>query len=150
MQQRVQAVQAVVPPSVIPVATASVAFAQTLGGAIWLGFGQTAFLNLLQSALRQHAPVVNASAVVSDGATALSSIQGPNSLETRHEVLLAYNQAVVRTFYLAVGCAIASIFTAKGIGLTKAAKKEGKRSPSQDTANQKEGVELPRQNNTAV
>jgi len=126
IQQPIQAVQAVVSPSQIPTATAAVAFAQTLGAAMFLGLAQTAFLNLLRHALHSYAPDVDASAVIAAGATNyLANLAGGQNNEvTRREVLKAYNNAITQTFFLAVGCAAASFFTSMGIGRTKVAQKK--------------------------
>ena len=60
-QQPIQAVQSVVTKDMIPIATATLMWSQTFGGAILLGLGQTAFLNFLRDALKSYAPQLNPS-----------------------------------------------------------------------------------------
>lgn len=125
IQQPIQAVQSVVKPAMIPTITALVSWAQTFGGAIFIGLAQTAFLNILRSALKSHAPGVDASTVISTGATnylALLAAQGETA--TRSSVLDAYNEAITKTFYLAVGCTAAAFVSSMGIGKTRVERKK--------------------------
>ena len=135
-QQAIQAVQAVVSPSMIPTATATVAFAQTFGAALFTSLGQTTFLNLLGPALHQYAPNVDAQAVINTGATNyLASL--PHDSVTRKGVLLAYNQAITRTFYLAVGCGVAAFVASLGIGRTKVQTKKEKKAKAKKADEEK-------------
>ncbi|KAH0831780.1 hypothetical protein AYO21_06304 [Fonsecaea monophora] len=121
MQQPIQAVQSIVSPAMIPVATATVAFAQTFGAALFISLGQTIFINLLSHAMRTYAPGVNAQDVINTGATnylATLPAGGANA-DTRHGVLRAYNQAITSTFYLCVGCGAGAFVASLGLGRTK-------------------------------
>ncbi|KIW33081.1 uncharacterized protein PV07_04576 [Cladophialophora immunda] len=140
MQQPVQAVQSIVSPAMIPVATATVAFAQTFGAALFLSLGQTTFLNLLRPALRTYAPEVNAQDVINTGATNYLAklAAGANNAATRNGVLLAYNEAITRTFYLAVGCGAGAFLTSLGLGKTKVPTKKDKKSKDAEKRNEDE------------
>ncbi|EXJ53549.1 uncharacterized protein A1O5_13220 [Cladophialophora psammophila CBS 110553] len=140
MQQPVQAVQSIVLPAMIPIATATVAFSQTFGAALFISLSQTTFLNLLRPALRTHAPNINAQDVINTGATnylAKLSV-GPDNADTRTGVLLAYNQAVTRTFYLAVGCGVGAFVTSLGLGKTKVETKKEKKNNDAEKRIEKE------------
>lgn len=127
IQQPIQAAQAVVSSDMIPTVTASVAWAQTFGAALFLGLAQTVFLNLLRSALRTYAPEVDAQDVIATGATNyLARLTGADHAVERNQVLEAYNEAITHTFYLAVGCGAASFVTSLGIGKTRVERRQKK------------------------
>ncbi|KAJ4516481.1 hypothetical protein HRR83_001815 [Exophiala dermatitidis] len=132
IQQPIQAVQAVVKPDMIATATSNVMWAQTFGGAICIGLAQTAFLNLLRSALKTRAPGVDASNLIAAGATDfLGKIARSGNQELLRGVLLAYHQAIAHTFYLAAGCAVASVVSCLGIGKTKLESNKNKKNAPQ-------------------
>lgn len=94
------AIQATLPAEDIPIGTAVVIFAQTIGGAIMLSVGQNVFNNELVKNLVKLAPSLNPDIVLATGATSLRSNAGlapflPN-------ILLAYNTAITQTFYASV------------------------------------------------
>ncbi|KIW16860.1 hypothetical protein PV08_04050 [Exophiala spinifera] len=123
--QPIQAVQSVVKPDMVPTITALIAWAQTFGGAIFIGLAQTAFINLLKSSLNNHAPGVEASAVIATGATDyLAHLAAQGDMKTRHGVLLAYNEAITETFYLALGCTLAAAVACVGIWKTRVERKK--------------------------
>ncbi|KIW86886.1 uncharacterized protein Z519_12507 [Cladophialophora bantiana CBS 173.52] len=113
----------------IPIATATVAYSQTFGAALFISLSQITFLTLLRPALRTHAPNINAQDVINTSATnSLAKLSaGANNADTRSGVLLAYNQAVTRTFYLAVICGVCAFVTSLGLGKTKAETKKEKK-----------------------
>lgn len=99
-------VQAALPVQDIPIAIAMMTFAQTLGGALFISVAQNVFTNLLIQNLKTAAPEISASIVVSTGATALRKIVDKASLPG---VLIAYNDALTRTYVVSVATAAASI-----------------------------------------
>ncbi|KAK5213706.1 hypothetical protein LTR41_001286 [Exophiala xenobiotica] len=125
IQQPIQAVQSVVQPAMVPTVTALVSWSQTFGGAIFIGLAQTAFINLLKSALKSHAPGVDADIVIATGATEyLAELVAKGDTTSRNGVLLAYNDAITKTFYLAIGCALASFVASTGLGKTRVERKK--------------------------
>ncbi|EXJ90268.1 hypothetical protein A1O1_03367 [Capronia coronata CBS 617.96] len=124
-QQPIQAVQAVVKPDMVATATAAAAWAQTFGAAILIGLAQTTFINLLRPALKKYAPGVDADKIVAAGATDISAaLSASDDAQTLAGVLKAYNQAITQTFYLATGCAAASVGTSLGMGMTRLERKQ--------------------------
>lgn len=123
-QQPIQAVQSVVKQDMIPTATAIIMWAQTFGGAVMLGLGQTAFINLLRSSLREYAPQLNPEDVIAAGATDyIKRLMAAGDLVTGQQVVRAYNNAITPIFYIAMGLAIGGFFATLGLGKTKVATK---------------------------
>ncbi|KAK6364899.1 uncharacterized protein PV06_00529 [Exophiala oligosperma] len=121
----IQAAQSVVKPDMVPTITALIAWSQTFGGAIFIGLAQTAFINLLKSALSTRAPGVDANVVIAAGATDyLAQLAAKGDLATRRGVLLAYNEAITKTFYLALGCTLAAAVASVGIWKTRVERKK--------------------------
>jgi hypothetical protein len=90
----------------IPSGTALVIFAQTLGGAIFVSVAQNVFQNQLLHNIHQYAPGTDASRIIAGGATMLRHILPADALKP---VLLAYNNAVTQTFYVAVAMGALSL-----------------------------------------
>jgi hypothetical protein len=90
-----------------------VIFAQTLGGALFLTFAETVFTNGLVQGLAVYTPEIGAQTVINVGATAVRDVV-PSSLLAG--VLIAYDQAVSHTFYLAAGAAVAAFVFCWGMG----------------------------------
>ncbi|KAL6248731.1 hypothetical protein RBB50_003793 [Rhinocladiella similis] len=125
ISQPIQAAQSVVKPDMVPTITALISWSQTFGGAIFIGVAQTAFINLLKSALSTRAPGVDANVVIATGATDyLARLAAQGETETRHGVLLAYNEAITKTFYLALGCTLAAAVASVGIWKTRVERKK--------------------------
>ncbi|KAI1618945.1 DNA repair protein RAD50 [Exophiala viscosa] len=141
------AAQSVVKPDMVPTITALVAWTQTFGGAVFIGLAQTAFINMLRSALAKNAPGVDASDVIAAGATNfLADLAAKGEKTTRHGVLLAYNQAIAHTFYLVVGLGAATFICTFGIGKAKSEKKEKAVKADMESANgseKKNGAKKP-------
>lgn len=106
MQQPMIVAQTALKPADIPSGTAIVMFAQTLGGAIFVSVAQNVFQNQLVRNLAQYAPNEDAPKLISAGATMLRTIVSGDAL---HRVLIAYNAAVVNTFYVAVAMGALSL-----------------------------------------
>lgn len=127
-QQPLQAVQSVVKKDMIPIATATLMWAQTFGGSVMLGLGQTAFVNILRSALKSYAPELNPDDVIDAGATNfINQLKANGDLITGQQVVRAYNKAITHVFYISMGCAIAGLIATTGLGKTKVAQKEPKK-----------------------
>lgn len=79
-QQPITAVHAVVSTDELPVANSLVAFSQMFGSAIIVSLGQTVFANSLKLSIREYAPEVDASKVLSVGATNFRSVVPASSI----------------------------------------------------------------------
>ncbi|OJJ99061.1 hypothetical protein ASPACDRAFT_29519 [Aspergillus aculeatus ATCC 16872] len=111
IQLPVFVVQTTLPTTDIPTATALMAFVQVFGGAVFVFVGQNVFQNQLVAALL-HADLpaeLDVQAVLGAGPAGLRAIASGDTLVT---LLGVYNLAVVRTFYVAVGLAVASVLGA--------------------------------------
>ncbi|KAF2266333.1 MFS general substrate transporter, partial [Lojkania enalia] len=106
MQQPLVAVQTALPGKDVPIGTAIMMFAQTLGGALFISVGQNVFTNQLIKNLKSVVPDLDAGFVLTVGATELK-----NRIPTQflQGVLVAYNQALTETFYVSVAAASISI-----------------------------------------
>lgn len=109
MQQTLIAAQTVLHIDDVPVGTSVVMFVQTLGGALFISVAQNIFTNRLLSNLAARVPHLNPKIVLDTGATSLAKAIGNQDLA---QVLLAYNSALVQTWYLAVALASLTIFGA--------------------------------------
>ncbi|KAJ5110187.1 hypothetical protein N7532_002832 [Penicillium argentinense] len=99
MQQPMMVMQTALKPTDVPSGTAIVMFSQTLGGSIFVSVAQNVFQNQLFQNLSRYAPDADAAKLVSAGATMLRHyVAGP----VLHRVLIAYNEAIMQTFYVAV------------------------------------------------
>lgn len=76
-------------------ATSQVFLFQYLGGAVFIAVGETIFTNSLRASLHKYAPNVNVQEVIEAGATAVRSTVSHADL---HNVLKAYNHAIIQTF----------------------------------------------------
>ncbi|OIW24937.1 MFS general substrate transporter [Coniochaeta ligniaria NRRL 30616] len=114
-------VQASLPPADIPIATAMMQFAQTLGGSIFVSVAQNIFTNLLMQDLVKAAPNVPPSIVVSTGATDLKKVVDAALLPG---VLDAYNDALTRTWFVSVAMAALSIIGVASIDWRISVKKQ--------------------------
>ena len=92
---------------------ALVIFAQTFGGALFLTFAETDFTNALKEAIRTFAPNVSAETVIAAGASSFRKVVPTAEIAG---VLLAYNQAVQHTFYLAAAASAATFVFGWGTG----------------------------------
>lgn len=108
MQQSLIAVQNALPPADVPIATATVMFAQTLGGAVFISVAQNIFTNVFLQGL-SDIPKVIPEQVVQVGATDLKSFI-PASVLPR--VILAYNNGLVAAFYVSAATGALSLIGA--------------------------------------
>ncbi|KAF2134247.1 MFS general substrate transporter [Dothidotthia symphoricarpi CBS 119687] len=109
MQQTLIAVQTALPAEDIPIGTAIMMFTQMLGGALFISVGQNVFTNQLIKNLARVVPDLDASIVLTTGATELKHVVPAEYLSG---VLSAYNSSLVQTFYVSVAAAVVSIFGA--------------------------------------
>lgn len=102
-QQPVIAAQTVLKLEDIPIGTAALLFIQLLGGALFVSVGSNIFNNKLVSNLAAALPGQNPGAIVSAGATSLKETVSLQDLPT---VIIAYNDALTKTFEIALilGC----------------------------------------------
>ncbi|KAJ5372885.1 Major facilitator superfamily domain general substrate transporter [Penicillium concentricum] len=106
MQQPMIVAQTALKPEDIPSGTAIVIFAQTLGGAIFVSVAQNVFQNQLVQNLAHYAPDQDSAKLISAGATMLRTLVKGEAL---HRVLIAWNAAIVQTFYVAVAMGALSL-----------------------------------------
>ncbi|KIW30991.1 uncharacterized protein PV07_02676 [Cladophialophora immunda] len=131
VQMPITAIQNLLPPKEVSIATSQVFFWQYLGGSVFLAVSETIFTNSLRSSLRTYAPGINPETVIDVGAAAVRSSVPRGQLEG---VLRAYNHAIVSTFYLAVGASSAAFLTSFGMGFQRLPKKENKTKPKGNDA----------------
>ncbi|KAJ5143534.1 uncharacterized protein N7515_002321 [Penicillium bovifimosum] len=106
MQQPIIVAQTALKPADVPSGTAIVMFAQTLGGAVFVSVAQNVFQNQLVQNLARYAPNEDAAKLISAGATMLRNVVSGDALG---RVLVAYNAAIVQTFYVAVAMGALSL-----------------------------------------
>jgi len=109
MQQPLIAVQTVLPKKDVPIGTAIVMFSQTLGGALFISVAQNVFSNQLLTQLQKVVPSLSPAVVMSTGATNLKNVIPHEYISG---VLVAYNTAITKTYYVGVAMSVVSIFGA--------------------------------------
>ncbi|TGJ86860.1 hypothetical protein E0Z10_g1867 [Xylaria hypoxylon] len=105
LQQALIAVQASLDMKDVPVGTAVVVFAQTLGGTLFISVSQNIFSNSLVKELATIVPTVDPAEVIAAGATNLQSAFPP---ELVSGVVLAYNNALTTAYIVGVATAVLS------------------------------------------
>ncbi|KAM0545787.1 hypothetical protein ACHAPJ_011211 [Fusarium lateritium] len=112
IQLGVIASQVVLKQDDIPIGTAIITFCQTLGGAVFISAAQSIFGNLLGKKISEAVPVANAGIIGQVGATEIKNAVDPRVYE---KVLVAYNDALTETWYIAVALAALSIVGVVGM-----------------------------------
>ena len=112
VQGPVIAIQPVLSLAQAPIGMAIMIFCQFFGSSIFLAVAQTAFANSLVREVRRHAPTVSAQALLNAGSAGVRDIVKPEDLPG---VLLAYNNAIRMTFYVALSVAIMGLLTSLGM-----------------------------------
>ncbi|KAI4716185.1 MFS general substrate transporter [Aureobasidium sp. EXF-10727] len=107
------AIQTVLKPEDIPVATALLQFFQSFGAALFLALAQAVFSSIFYAALKSQNIVGLDLAAIIHAAPADFRALVPK--ENLAQVLNAYNQGVTSTFYLGAGLAAAACFSSFGI-----------------------------------
>lgn len=87
-------------------------FSLNLGGALFIAVGQNVFTNRLLTNLAANVPVLNPSIVLNTGATSLRTAVDSGSLEG---VLVAYNDALIHTYYVSIAMGGLSFIGALGM-----------------------------------
>lgn len=108
LQQSSVAVQTVLERRDVPTGASLVFFFQGMGGALFSSIANNVFDNKLKQGL-QHIPGIDADVVANIGATNLRQTVSPQQLPN---VLIAYNAALVQTFYIAAGVGALAIIGA--------------------------------------
>lgn len=106
MQQPLMCVQTALPTADVPIGTAIMMFAQTLGGALFISVGQNVFQNQLLKNLAKVVPGLNPAIVLATGAT---EIKDKIPAQFLPGVLHAYNGALTQTWYVSVAMAALSL-----------------------------------------
>ncbi|KAJ7473143.1 DHA14-like major facilitator [Mycena galericulata] len=106
MQQPILASQTVLELKDVPVGTAIIMFAQTLGSALFIAIAQTVFTTSLVSGITAHVPGLDPSVVLSAGADSLKETVAPAFLPA---VTAVYNQALSSAFIVAMAMAGVSL-----------------------------------------
>lgn len=109
MQQALIMAQTVLPKKDIPIGTAVIMFSQTLGGAVFISVAQNVFTNELLANIEQVVPGLNPEIVLATGATSLKNVIPKQFLP---QVQVAYNDAIMDTFYVAVATSVLSMVAA--------------------------------------
>lgn len=112
MQQALIAAQTVLHIDDVPVGTSLIMFMQTLGGALFVAIGQNIFTTRLLSNLASKAPGFDSKIVLRTGATNLKVAVINSKPELLPNVLIAYNEALRRTFYVSLVIAALSLIGA--------------------------------------
>ncbi|KAJ4537461.1 hypothetical protein HRR83_002686 [Exophiala dermatitidis] len=138
LQMPITAVQNLLPPAEVAIATSQIFFFQYMGGAVMVAVAQTIFTNGLRSSMRTYAsPDVDVGVVIGAGASAVRSTVSHADLPG---VLRAYNQAIVDTFYLAMAGSCAAFLTSFGLGWQKLPSQGGKKTEKDEEKNQEKEV----------
>ncbi|KAM0191773.1 hypothetical protein ACHAPC_002085 [Botrytis cinerea] len=113
LQVTIIAIQAATTGEELSSAMAFLIFGQTLGPAIVLVICNVIFDNALESQLPQHAPHINATAIIDAGATGFRAFVDEADLPG---VLLAYSNSIDRAFYLVAAMGVMCGFVLWGLG----------------------------------
>ncbi|KAL8975971.1 MAG: hypothetical protein Q9205_007936, partial [Flavoplaca limonia] len=100
------------PMDEIPIGVSLIVLAQTLGGTISLSAADTIFTTSLSSGIAKAVPQLDQSTTLNSGATTLRNLIPQEYLDT---VLAVYNGAAVKTWYLSLALACASVFGFAGM-----------------------------------
>ena len=120
-QQPMLAAQTVLEQDDVPVGTSIMIFSQSLAGAVFISVGSTIFSNRLLSALKSQVPQIDPRLILALGATELQTKIPAQYLGA---VLVAYNHAIVGTFYAAVAMSALAFFLAFGMELRSVKKNQ--------------------------
>jgi hypothetical protein len=106
MQQPLICAQTVLPLVDVPVGTAVIMFTQTLGGALFISVAQNVFQNQLVRNLQSTVPNLDPGIVLQVGATSLKNVI---KKQFYNGVQVAYNRAIVQTWYVSVALACMTV-----------------------------------------
>ncbi|KAK7413894.1 hypothetical protein QQX98_007235 [Neonectria punicea] len=111
MQQASLAAQTVLAQTDVSIGISLMFFAQSLGGAIFMCIGQSIFVNDLSEGLK-GIEGIDIEAIIEAGATTLNKVV---SSEKLHSVLIVYNDALQKTFFVVV--AVSCLMGLPGLGM---------------------------------
>lgn len=134
-QQPINAVQAILSKSQMATGMAIVIWAQFFGAGLLLALAQTALSALLKNALAEYAPGVDPALVINAGATDYVNVIPSQDLGP---VLLAYNQAIAKTFYISVGATVIATIASFGMGWKRVVPKRSPKPKTQPDPKQSE------------
>lgn len=109
MQQPLMAVQTVLSDKDLSIGTALVMFMQIMGGSLFVSVGSNVFGNKLAEYVAEYAPGLDIAVVVGAGATSIQTTIRDQYPQDADGVTLAYNNALMQTFLVAVALAAVSI-----------------------------------------
>lgn len=109
MQQPLMAVQTVLSDKDVSIGTALVMFMQVMGGSLFVSVGNNVFGNKLVGYVAEYAPGLDYTVVVGAGATNIQTTIRDHYPQYADGVTLAYNDALMQTFLVAVALAVLSI-----------------------------------------
>ncbi|OJJ03952.1 hypothetical protein ASPVEDRAFT_63484 [Aspergillus versicolor CBS 583.65] len=112
LQQTLVAAQTILPMNDIPIGVSLIVLAQTLGGTIALSAADTIYTGTLASTISARFPHIDASAVLNAGNREIRNLVPVESLAT---IMGLCNEAIVKTWYLSIGLAAASIIGVLGM-----------------------------------
>ncbi|KAJ5587844.1 major facilitator superfamily domain-containing protein, partial [Penicillium hispanicum] len=116
IQVPIIATQAVLPPDLVSSGTAFILFGQFFGGSLFSASGQTIFANRLYATLVAYIPGLRNAQEIVDAGALPSSFRNLIPAGSYDSVILAYNHALTRSWYLAVALAAVAFFTCFGLG----------------------------------
>jgi MFS family permease len=106
------AVQTVLDDSMVPMALVMLSFTQEFGGIFILSITQNVFLSRLAHNLATQVPGLDPDKVLSSGAL---GVVNAVPAKYRDQVLVAYNEALVNVFYIALGLTCVAAVSSLGI-----------------------------------
>ncbi|KAM4055195.1 major facilitator superfamily protein [Hirsutella rhossiliensis] len=103
MQIALIAIQANTAPDFIAIATATLVFCQTFGGAIFIAVANSIFNNTLKNELTDRVPAMDAQVIVDAGATGLRAVAEGGDVTG---VLMSYSKGVDAVFYVVIATSL--------------------------------------------
>ncbi|OJJ51246.1 hypothetical protein ASPZODRAFT_87380 [Penicilliopsis zonata CBS 506.65] len=109
-QQCMMVPQTILEGEDIALGTAVIMFAETISGTIFLAVGESIFENKLVSELRDHAPTVDPSIVIANGASGLRAAMGEiYGVQVVEEILVSYADALQPIWIITVALGALSL-----------------------------------------
>ncbi|KAL4758223.1 MDR family MFS transporter [Aspergillus foveolatus] len=112
LQQTLVAAQTILPMNDIPIGVSLIVLAQTLGGTIALSAADTIYTGTLSSSVSSRFPQIDRQTVLTTGNREIRNLVPAESLSV---IMDLCNQAIVKTWYLSIGLAAASIIGVLGM-----------------------------------
>jgi hypothetical protein len=112
LQQTLVAAQTILPMNDIPIGVSLIVLAQTLGGTIALSAADTIYTGTLSSSVSSRFPHIDRETVLTTGNREIRNLVPAESLSV---IMDLCNQAIVKTWYLSIGLAAASIIGVLGM-----------------------------------